>query len=82
VVAQQRQRDQVARPHAVDRIVVPGVTVGEFGGTLGGRRVVFATSRGGGGPGTPGRAGTTASRGCATRYRPSASTTSSSSRRS
>ena len=38
----------------VDRIVVPGVTVGEFGGTLGGRRVVFATSRGGGyGPGTP-----------------------------
>lgn len=38
----------------VDRIVVPGVTIGEFGGTLGGRRVVFATSRGGGyGPGTP-----------------------------
>ena len=34
--------------------MVPGVTVGENGGTLGGRRVVFAASRGGGyGPGTP-----------------------------
>ncbi|MGD9572798.1 MAG: FMN-dependent NADH-azoreductase [Thermoleophilia bacterium] len=38
----------------VDRLVVPGVTIGPEGGTLGGRRVVFATSRGGGyGPGTP-----------------------------
>ncbi len=38
----------------VDRLVVPGVTIGPDGGTLGGRRVVFATSRGGGyGPGTP-----------------------------
>lgn len=38
----------------VDRIVVPGVTIGPSGGTLGGRRVVFAASRGGGyGPGTP-----------------------------
>lgn len=38
----------------VDRIVVPGLTVGEGGGLLGGRSVTFTTARGGGyGPGTP-----------------------------
>jgi FMN-dependent NADH-azoreductase len=38
----------------VDRIVVPGLTVGEGGGLLGGRTITFTTARGGGyGPGTP-----------------------------
>jgi FMN-dependent NADH-azoreductase len=38
----------------VDRLVVPGLTVGEGGGLLGGRSVIFTTARGGGyGPGTP-----------------------------
>ena len=37
-----------------DRIVVPGVTLGEEGGTLGGRTLVFTTAAGGGyRPGTP-----------------------------
>ena len=37
-----------------DRIVVPGVTLGEDGGTLGGRALVFTTAAGGGyAPGTP-----------------------------
>jgi len=38
----------------VDRIVVPGLTIGETGGLLGGRRVVFTSARGGGyAPGSP-----------------------------
>jgi FMN-dependent NADH-azoreductase len=38
----------------VDRIVVPGLTVGEGGGLLGGRSVTITTARGGGyGPGSP-----------------------------
>ena len=38
-----------------DRIVVPGVTLGDEGGTLGGRTLVSTTAAGGGGyrPGTP-----------------------------
>ena len=50
-----------------DRIVVPGVTLGDEGGTLGGRTLVFTTAAGGGyRPGRLARDGTTASRGCAT----------------
>jgi FMN-dependent NADH-azoreductase len=38
----------------IDRIVVPGLTVGEGGGLLGGRSVTVTTARGGGyGPGSP-----------------------------
>lgn len=38
----------------IDRIVVPGLTVGASGGLLGGRTVTFTTARGGGyGPGAP-----------------------------
>lgn len=38
----------------IDRIVVPGVTIGAGGGLLGGRNIIFTTARGGGyGPGTP-----------------------------
>jgi FMN-dependent NADH-azoreductase len=38
----------------VDRIVAPGLTIGEAGGLLGGRPVTITTARGGGyGPGTP-----------------------------
>lgn len=38
----------------IDRIVVPGLTIGEGGGLLGGRSVTLTTARGGGyGPGTP-----------------------------
>lgn len=37
-----------------DRLVVPGLTVGEQGGLLGGRTLTIAAARGGGyGPGTP-----------------------------
>ncbi|NHC15302.1 FMN-dependent NADH-azoreductase [Motilibacter deserti] len=37
-----------------DRIVVPGLTIGEGGGLLGRVRITFTTARGGGyGPGTP-----------------------------
>lgn len=38
----------------IDRIVAPGLTLGEGGGLLGGRSVIVTTARGGGyGPGTP-----------------------------
>jgi FMN-dependent NADH-azoreductase len=38
----------------LDRIVVPGLTIGEGGGQLGGRSVTITSARGGGyGPGTP-----------------------------
>jgi FMN-dependent NADH-azoreductase len=37
-----------------DRLVVPGLTVGEDGGRLGGRTLTFTAARGGGyGPGSP-----------------------------